>query len=280
MNTSPLRAALSDLERDLESAREARYQIECEEAGRTAKGGWDEPAAVLPAFLNKVFETLLVVLEAADLAQSRQRLIERWGDFEKDGGIGKTLYDERYDYLESKPFDYVDQLVKNVRILASEGLDARDSYELAMLENILRKTPVLVRKRGVEPENEKHVREVMHDYLGAFFTEYKSEITITGVMKDFKPDGGVRNLKAGIEFKFADTHAEVTRAMGGIFEDVSGYSGSLDWTRFYTVIYQTDAFESEDRVKSELARAGTVMTWKAMLVTGGGARKRRTNPVT
>jgi hypothetical protein len=149
---------------------------------------------VLPSFLNSAFETLLVALEAADLGQTRQRLIEKWDAFENDGGIGKTHFDRQYDYLESKPFDYVEKLVKNVRILASEGLDTRDSYELAMLESILRKTPVLLRKRQVEPENEQHIRQVMHDYLGAFFTQYKPEITITGVMKDFKPDGGVRNL--------------------------------------------------------------------------------------
>lgn len=276
MDITPLKTALSDLERDLEKARDARYQAE-REANGTARGGWEEPLEMLPLFLNNVFETLLVVLEAADLDQTRRRLIHKWAAFEKDGGIGKTRYDQQYDYLESKPFVYLDQLVKSVRILASEGLDTRDSYELAMLENILRKTPVLMRGRGVEPENEKQVREVMHDYLGAFFTEYKKEITITGVMKDFKPDAGVRNLKAGIEFKFAATQPEVTRAMGGIFEDVSGYAGSLDWTRFYTVIYQTEAFESEDRVKSELARAGTVMTWKALLVTGAGARKKGIN---
>ena len=42
MDTSSLKAALSDLERDLESARDARYQIEREAAGGTAKGGWEE----------------------------------------------------------------------------------------------------------------------------------------------------------------------------------------------------------------------------------------------
>jgi hypothetical protein len=113
----------------------------------------------------------------------------------------------------------------------------------------------------------------MHDYLGAFFTEYKRNVTIPGIIRDFKPNGGVRNLKAAIEFKFADTHQEVLRAMGGVFEDISGYAGSLDWKRFYSVIYQTEHFESDDRIKSELSRAGTV-TWKALLVTGAGARTR------
>jgi hypothetical protein len=149
-----------------------------------------------------------------------------------------------------------------------------------MLETILRKTPVLVRKRKVDPKNEKDVRDVMHDYLAAIFTEYRPSVSIAGILKEFKPDGGVRNLKAAIEFKFADTEAEVTKAIGGIFEDMSGYAGSLDWTRFYTVIYQTKAFESEERVKSEVTRARAVMKWRSLLVTGAGARrpKKRAKP--
>jgi len=39
-----------------------------------------------------------------------------------------------------------------------------------------------------------------------------------------------------------------------IREDAGGYGGSLDWTRFCSVIYQTSAFESEDRIRLELTR--------------------------
>ena len=273
MDTSPIKAALNDLERDLESARDARYQIECEKAGRPPKGGWEEPEAALPSVLNGLHETLLVVLEAAGLRETRQRLLEKWTYFEQQGGIGKTDFDSQFDYLESKPFDYLDRLIGSLRSLAGEGLQPGDSYELAMLENMLRKTPVLVRKRGVDPKSEKEVRDVMHDYLGATFTEYRPDVTIPGIIRDFKPDGGVRNLKAAIEFKFADKPEEVARAVAGIFEDISGYSGSQDWTRVFSVIYQTDAFESEDRITSEMTRAGT--KWKTLLVTGAGARPKR-----
>jgi hypothetical protein len=41
-----------------------------------------------------------------------------------------------------------------------------------------------------------------------------------------------------------------------------------------TPIYQTEAFESEDRVKHELTRVGA-LSWKAILVTGAGVRKAR-----
>jgi hypothetical protein len=113
----------------------------------------------------------------------------------------------------------------------------------------------------------------MHDYLAAFFTEFKQSVKIHGVIRDFKPDCGVRNLRAALEFKYAATKDEVSRAVGGVFEDISGYAGSSDWNRFYTVIYQTEAFESEDRVRSEMTRAGA-LTWKAFLVTGAGIRGR------
>ena len=102
-------------------------------------------------------------------------------------------------------------------------------------------------------------------------------MTIPGIVKDFKPDCCIRNLRAAIEIKYADSRDEVAKRLGGIFEDAGGYSGSRDWTRFYSLIYQTESFESEDRVRSEMTRAGLV-TWKAILVTGSGARaKRRTS---
>ena len=35
----------------------------------------------------------------------------------------------------------------------------------------------------------------MHDYLEAFFTEYKRKVSIMGILRDFKPDSGVRNFR-------------------------------------------------------------------------------------
>src|SRR5207237_907402 len=52
----------------------------------------------------------------------QQHLLETWAQFEKEGGIGKTDFDPQYDYLESKPFSYVERLINNLRNLAGEGL--------------------------------------------------------------------------------------------------------------------------------------------------------------
>ena len=39
----------------------------------------------------------------------------------------------------------------------------------------------------------------MHDYLSAFFPEYRHPVRINGVIRDFDPDGGIRNLGAAID---------------------------------------------------------------------------------
>jgi hypothetical protein len=275
MDTAIIRAALAELQGLLEDARAAKNQIESDHTGRRIEGSFYEyPEAAFTSILNDLYEILLVLLEAAGVPETRRRLLDKWASFEKAGDIGRTTYCEQYDYLESKPFEYLSTLIGGLRAAAGDALHPLESFELAKLETILRNTSVLLHRRGVTPRNEHDVQQVMDDYLRAFFTEYKSPVQIPGIIRDFKPDGGIRNLRAAIEFKYAASRDEVSRALGGIFEDLSGYSGSFDWVRFYSVIYQTAPFESEDRVRSELTRAGT-MTWKAILVTGGGTRKHR-----
>lgn len=274
MNSSIIRAALANLESELERARGAKGQIEAQHTRERISGGvYEYPEEALTEFLNNTYELLLVVLEASELSETRSRLIDKWTRLEEDGGVGTTRYDSRFDYLDCKAFEYISRLLNSLRTVSGEALATSDSYELTKLETILRKTPVLVHNRGITPSGEIDVQKVMHDYLQAYFTEYKHPITISGIIKDFKPDGGIRNLKAAIEFKYAATRDEVARSLSGIFEDASGYSGSLDWTRFYSLIYQTEPFESEDRFKSEMTRAGLI-TWKALLVTGPGSRTK------
>jgi len=273
MNSSIIRAALADLESELERARGPKRQIEAEYTRERINEGYVDPKAALTAALNDTYELLLVVLEASELSDTRSRLVDKWVQLGENEGVGTTRYDHEFDYLECEAFEYISRLIKSLRTVSGDAVGRSESYELAMLETILRKTPVLVHRRGVTPTGEINIQDVMHDYLQAFFTEYKHPITISGIIKDFKPDGGVRNLKTAIEFKYAANREEVGKSLGGIFEDAGGYSGSLDWTRFYSLIYQTEPFESEDRVKSEMTRAGLI-TWKALLVTGPGSRKK------
>lgn len=278
MNTSIVQAALADLESKCDRARGAQRQIEAQQTGETNTGGtYEDPGAALTALLTDLYEILLVVLEAAELPQARTRLIDKWHELAKGGGIGASSYNSQFDYLECPTFEYIDTLIEGLRIASGDAISSHESYELAKLEAILRKTPVLLKRRGITPKGkngEKEVRDVMHDYLNAFFTDYIPSPKIYGDIKNFVADCGVRKLRVAIEFKYADSREKFMTCLGGIFEDGGGYNGSLDWTRFYTLIYQTEAFESEGRVRSELTRAG-LLRWTAILVTGAGEPAKR-----
>lgn len=144
---------------------------------------YEEPEEAPRYFLDRLHDLLLVVLDVSDLSAIRDRLIERWKWFEKNGGIGKTRFDPQFDYSESKPYDYLKMIIDGLRISTGENLSVGESYELARLETILRKTPVLLRTRRVVPQRELDIQEVMNDYLSAFFTEYKKDIQIGGIIR-------------------------------------------------------------------------------------------------
>lgn len=272
-----LDAMLIEIEAGIAKARQAKDQLESNISnGAQNTGGYELPEAALEGHLAEVEQLLEVVLEVAQLPETRSRLIEKWAGFEK-GGIDKTRFYPEVDYLESKPLDYLVNVIRGVRLVRGQPRSTSETYELAKLESILRKTAVLLRGRKIVPQDEREIRDVMHDYLGALFTEYTKHIQVSGVIRSFRPDGGVRNLQAAVEFKFAETREEISTALGGIFEDVSGYSGSADWTRFYSVVYQTEAFEAEERFRAELRRAGA-FTWTPILVTGTGSRRRKPAP--
>jgi len=250
-------------------------QLEEEKFGSAPSeaGGYEDPEAAFGSLLVDLFETLLVVLEASQLPEARSRLLGQAPEWNKGNGIGHVEYDSRFEYASSKPYEYMERLVDSIRMCVGEERSSMEAYGLVQLEAILRRTPVILRRRGCVPTREHDIQEIMQDYLEAFFLEYRPRPRIHGIVKDFEADCGVRDLKAAVEFKFAATAPEVARALSGVFEDIAGYSGSRDWTTFFSVIYQTEAFQSEDRVRTELTRAGA-LTWKGLLVTGAGQRSR------
>jgi hypothetical protein len=149
----------------------------------------------------------------------------------------------------------------------SDSISSEEAWTLSRLEAMLRDTSVLVHRRKNPPSNEPELQEIMHDYLKACFPDFRPNPPIGGSLKTFKPDCGVANVGAAIEFKFVRTEGEAAVAFSGIAEDSAGYKGSKDWTRFYAVIYQAQPFISETQLQNDLKRIGAV-TWKAIVVNG------------
>jgi hypothetical protein len=53
-----------------------------------------------------------------------------------------------------------------------------------------------------------------------------------------------------------------------------GYSGSQDWKRFYTVVYQTDEFVAEDAFREAIIPGGRG-EWHPILKTAPGKKAKK-----
>ncbi len=270
VDTKVIKDCLGEIERELEGARDAARQIEADTLNQPCPGGFEDAEGALSYSLTRVYEIVLLTLEAGGLGDTRSRFLDKWAAFVKKG-FGK-MDQISEDSLISEPLDYIESILVGLRAVVGEGLNSAEAFELGKLLSILGKTGWILRKRKIVPSNEKDVRDVMHDYLDAFFSDYTKNVSIAKPIKTFKPDGGVIGLKAAIEFKYAGSEKEVKDRLGELYEDMIGYSGSADWTRCYTVMFQTDHFVADDRFHAAVSRGGNTV-WRPILVTGRGDRK-------
>lgn len=216
-----------------------------------------------------------VGLDALGLTESRHEFLENWKKIEK-AGFDKRRLSDGSAWMESEALTYLKDIHAGLRALGTDPHHSMNEYMFGRLHSILSSTAVLLRKRLVTPSRELDIHRVMHEYLEAFFQEdFVRDFEITGPLTNFKPDCGIRGLGVAIEFKYADSEQKVKTALRGILEDVAGYSGSKDWTRFVAVIYQTEAFVPPGKFEAELRRV-KAHSWLPILVNGaGGAKKAR-----
>lgn len=167
---------------------------------------------------------------------------------------------------------HLSALTSHVKIETESEYENTSSKML--LEQILRGTSKMIFDRKIEPSNEAEVRAEVYKTLIHVFPDTVREIPIAKVSKTYKPDIGVKRIKSAIEYKFVDSEKEAKTAIGGIFEDIQGYEGSLDWTTFYAVIYMTDNFLTSDQVTAEFKLSKVPHNWKPIVVFGKGARKK------
>ncbi len=270
MNIDVAKNAIGPLDLLVSEAREALLQVQGDVFKNISYpregGSYDNPDAALVMYLEEIYETLLVVLEGADLSEARISLGKKWPEFlSAKGGLRYIRNDAEYEHSSSPALTHLERIVRGLRMTVSDKFSTEEAWTLNRLEVMLRNTSALVRQRGVIPKSEVDVRDVMHDYLRACFTGFRKEPSIRGLIKDFRPDCGITEIGAAIEFKMIRTEEDIPVAFSGIAEDTAVYKGSKDWTRFYAVLYQAEPFLFQDQVVSDMTRIGAI-SWKTITV--------------
>lgn len=278
MNSEVVKKAIGTLDELLSKAKSALAQVEREVFKiwtTEADGGtYEFPRQAMEEYLKELYGLLLVVLEAAEMPESRAALIKAWEGFttSKDG-LEYTEDNHKLEFSRSPALTFLEDIIKGLRISVIEEISSEEAWTLSRLEAMLDDTAALVRRRG-RPGKEHDVQKIMHDYLGVFFPDFRLNPSIGGTLKNFKPDCGIASVSAAIEFKIVYTKEEVAKAFSGIAEDSAGYKGSKDWTRFYAVVYQAQPFALKSQFRSDMKRIGATQ-WKTILVNGP-TKKRAT----
>lgn len=272
MNDAVVRSAVGGLETLMRPAKSALWQVEREVFGDPGYGDneglYEYPRFAMEGYLGELYDCLLVVLEAAAMSQARADLIKAWERFLKDkDGLRHTVDDPEFQNSHSPALTYVERLLKSLRMTVSNEISNEQSWTLARLEAMLEDAPGLVHRRGKELSNEMDLQKIMHDYLSVCFPDFRKNPPIGGTLKNFVPDCGIASVGAAIEFKLAHTKQQAIVSFNGVVEDVGGYKGSKDWTRFYAVMYQAKPFILKSHLQSDMKRIKAA-TWKAILVNG------------
>jgi hypothetical protein len=271
MDSQVILNALGGLEQLLSKARQALKEIGREYfvgGDDEEYGGYADPRAALAGTLQQLNDVLLIILEAAQMPDAKAELVAAWPKFkaEKDG-LNDVHFDDDYGSTHSVAFEYLEHLIEALRMTVTNEITSEQAWTLTRLEAMLEDTPGLVHRRSAPPSKEKELQKIMHDYLSACFSDFIPDPEIGGSIKNFKPDCGILSVGAAIEFKLAHTKQQAIVSFTGVVEDVGGYRGSKDWTRFYAVMYQAQPFILKSQLQSDLKRIKAA-TWKAILVHG------------
>lgn len=237
--------------------------------------GVEELEAVRTQDLNEILELLgrqvPVLLDLMGMYDTRDTFLSSWKGF--DGNLNETFIrrSEAEAVLVSRPLEVVDDVMDILGAGAVSLLEV-DPPTLATLEYILRSTPQILAKRGIVPKKEADVQRALHDHLECSFKDYNRTVKLPKGLKSFEPDGAIESIETLIEVKFVDTRRKIGPIVSEIMEDLSGYAGSKDWSRFYSLIYQTEPFVNESRFEHSLRLSKNAGSWKSIVVTGSGGR--------
>jgi hypothetical protein len=266
MEIAVVKNAIGSLDELLSQAEQALWDVQREVFGIPGDGGYAYPREAMKGLLEELYDVLLVVLDAADMRETRALLINKWRVFVHDKGLGHTNDYRGLQNCDSPALTLLERLIKGLRIAVGKAIPIEEEWTLRKLEELLRYASALICKGQGPPADEDEFQKIMHDYLHAcFHDDFKRKPSIGAILKDFQPDCGIASVGAAIEFKFIRTKEKASAAAIGIVEDANGYKGSKDWTRFYAVIYQAEPFISENDLQNELKRSeGTA--WTAIVV--------------
>jgi hypothetical protein len=223
---------------------------------------------ILSYYVEKAFRDVGILAERLGLPLLRKEMAKARARIENLAD--RTILPDDFTF-HSPPLQIARNYFESLQTLTQ----GRDITGLGIFENILQNASKIVEKLGIEPENEKRVRDCLRKVLSFAFPDVVREIPLEKTIKTYHPDIGVKSLMAAAEVKFVTTKDEAKAAIDGIYTDMKGYSGHDEWRSFYAVIYMTKPFYSQKDMEREFRLVKAELSWTPFVVVGSGRRKKK-----
>jgi hypothetical protein len=230
---------------------------------------WHEAQEVLQSYLDKLHRDVAILAERLGLPLFAAEVAKTFQSYAGRGLLRMASNEDLDSY--SPPLARIRSFYQSLATMT----DGRRVTGIDVFRTILQNTPAIIEARQLEPANEAMIRGAIFDVLRFAFNDAIREIPVGQLLKTFKPDLGVRSLMAAAEYKFADSEAEVKKALDEIYTDMRGYSGHYEWRTFFAVIYTTVALVSKERLEEEFRGVKADANWTPIIVVGPGGRKKK-----
>jgi hypothetical protein len=212
--------------------------------------------------LEKAYRDLAILAERLSLPKLRKDIVGTRKGHKDITNLEVSDYDiELHSPPLADAWSYFDSLSAMTVGRAVSGL--------GIFETILGNTGRLIAERCLQPHKETQVHDEIEKVLKLCFSNVAREIPLHQPLKTYKPDVGVPELMAAVEYKFIDSKAKAKTAVGGIYEDLRGYSAHRDrWRNFYAVFYMSEPFMTQKELDTEWRLVGADRSWTPMIVHG------------
>lgn len=255
------------------------YQEQSRELEQDLSMRQDELSMQYQYKANSLKDSFLVFLELIKLDKTRDKFIEDMKRFNTiDDYLGE--FHPRYDCFESHFCTYLDSIIGMISgdYLPNFDNDIKIQHasSLEKLELLLSQTAYwtdqFANLAKIEVCNEQSIQVAMNLVLASNFgTQYKPTVVLTSPIKNYKPDGGILNLRCCIEYKYIDDKSKIGPIFDALNSDILGYKRKVDehYQFFYTFIYLTEHFEGTNKLIEEIEKNGKGY-WKAFVGVGNG----------
>jgi len=187
-------------------------------------------------------------------------------DYEKCKYYNEFNYDDYWTGEFNNTF-----LSKITQFLSPFGfIDSnRKETGLIYLENILHGTESYLNALGINPIKEADVYQPIKQVVNVIFPSSSNAGSVfLKPNKQYKPDILVPELKAAIEYKYANSKDRLNKNIEEVVSDTQGYTNDFNYSFFYAVFYVTQDFMGKNRFMETWKQHNFPKNWIPIYIVG------------